>query len=412
MLLLCLYLVLHSSRSICFSLLQVASDFSSYQLSKLMTQSRTTRKLEEVRQVLKSNETAVMGLGEESRVHDVETSKILSSEGAHYILVRGRDINSQSSQDEDDEGGGWKEREDEHSGGWKERENELSEDKNTVTGRKLIQKMVDEEVRGVATESPHPLGKCPSPPQKVLTSPHTDTMLEQDNSGNVEQHSSVWSKQLQSTGTASDQTPTPHTDTPPEQYSTTVMGDRSSPIHGEYSPPTTTVHSPPATADPSTVVDQTHPPSNDQTHPPSSDQTHTPPHTTQEPIRADSPEMTEIPSPPHTQPPTSIEGFSQTTRVQPPHSKLQAVLDASHRRSEMITISPQNGPENSPVQSDSSSSEDEWTEDLLSLPPTVARARLREEARELGRESGRQSRAAAAVSNIMYKEAQVRILND
>ena len=80
--------------------LQIADDFSTYQLYKLLTQSRTSQKLEEVRKVLKSNQTATMGLSGEANIHDVETSRILSSESAHYILVRGTDIDGQSSQDE------------------------------------------------------------------------------------------------------------------------------------------------------------------------------------------------------------------------------------------------------------------------------------------------------------------------
>ena len=53
--------------------------------------------------MLKSNDTAVVGLGEESKVHEVETSRIVSSEASHYILVKRTDIDSQSSQDEEDD---------------------------------------------------------------------------------------------------------------------------------------------------------------------------------------------------------------------------------------------------------------------------------------------------------------------
>ena len=53
--------------------------------------------------MLKSNDTAVVGLGEESKVHEVETSRIVSSEASHYILVKGTDIEGQSSQDEEEE---------------------------------------------------------------------------------------------------------------------------------------------------------------------------------------------------------------------------------------------------------------------------------------------------------------------
>jgi len=79
--------------------LQVADDFSNYQLSKLMKRSRISQKLADVRHVLKSNETAVIGLGEESKVHEVEARRIMSSDSAHYILVKGRELESSSQDD-------------------------------------------------------------------------------------------------------------------------------------------------------------------------------------------------------------------------------------------------------------------------------------------------------------------------
>ena len=78
---------------------QVASDFSNYQLSKLMQRSRTSQKLADVRKVLRSSETAVIGLSEESKVHEVEASRIMSSDSAHYILVKGRELESSSQED-------------------------------------------------------------------------------------------------------------------------------------------------------------------------------------------------------------------------------------------------------------------------------------------------------------------------
>ena len=78
---------------------QVASDFSNYQLSKLMQRSRTSQKLADVRKVLRSSETTVIGLSEESKVHEVEASRIMSSDSAHYILVKGRELESPSQED-------------------------------------------------------------------------------------------------------------------------------------------------------------------------------------------------------------------------------------------------------------------------------------------------------------------------
>lgn len=64
-----------------------------------MKRSQTSAKLEDVRNVLRSHETNVVGLSGESKVHGVEASRIMSSEAAHYILIKGMDLES-SSQDE------------------------------------------------------------------------------------------------------------------------------------------------------------------------------------------------------------------------------------------------------------------------------------------------------------------------
>ena len=64
-----------------------------------MQRSRTSQKLADVRKVLKSSETAVIGLSEESKVHEVEASRIMSSDTAHYILVKGRELESSSQED-------------------------------------------------------------------------------------------------------------------------------------------------------------------------------------------------------------------------------------------------------------------------------------------------------------------------
>ena len=61
--------------------------------------SRTSQKLADVRKVLRSSETAVIGLSEESKVHEVEASRIMSSDSAHYILVKGRELESSSQED-------------------------------------------------------------------------------------------------------------------------------------------------------------------------------------------------------------------------------------------------------------------------------------------------------------------------
>ena len=64
-----------------------------------MQRSRTSQKLADVRKVLRSSETAVIGLSEESKVHEVEASRIMSSDSTHYILVKGRELESSSKED-------------------------------------------------------------------------------------------------------------------------------------------------------------------------------------------------------------------------------------------------------------------------------------------------------------------------
>ena len=81
-----------------------ASDFSDYQLQKLMRRSHLNRKLEDVRKTLNASESAMYGF-EEAEL-DVEAERIVSSESGRYILIQGKDLGSSSqeeSQEEDDE---------------------------------------------------------------------------------------------------------------------------------------------------------------------------------------------------------------------------------------------------------------------------------------------------------------------
>ena len=84
------------------SLPSVAGDFSSYQLSRLMQRSKLNRQLEDVRKSLRAGETAqeIIGGQSGSASCEVEASRIMSSDSAHYILVKGVDLESSSSQDE------------------------------------------------------------------------------------------------------------------------------------------------------------------------------------------------------------------------------------------------------------------------------------------------------------------------
>ena len=87
---------------VCVFLPQVANDFSNYQLSKLMKRSKLSQRLEDIRKTLKSSDTIGIGLGGQSQSCEVEASRIMSSDSAHYILVRGVDLEA-SSQDEIEE---------------------------------------------------------------------------------------------------------------------------------------------------------------------------------------------------------------------------------------------------------------------------------------------------------------------
>ena len=84
------------------SLPSVAGDFSSYQLSRLMQRSKLNRRLEDVRKSLRAGETAqeIIGGQSGSTSCEVEASRIMSSDSTHYILVKGVDLESSSSQDE------------------------------------------------------------------------------------------------------------------------------------------------------------------------------------------------------------------------------------------------------------------------------------------------------------------------
>ena len=87
----------------------MANDFSNYQLSKLMQRSKLNRQLEDVRKILKSSETVGVGLTGQSQSCEIEANRIMSSDSAHYILVRGVDVEGSSQDGEQGEEEGVKE---------------------------------------------------------------------------------------------------------------------------------------------------------------------------------------------------------------------------------------------------------------------------------------------------------------
>lgn len=80
------------------SLPPAATDFSNYQLARLMKRSQLSRQLEDVRRSLK--ETGNDVIGGQPGSFEVEANRIMSCDSAHYILVKGVDIEGSSSQDE------------------------------------------------------------------------------------------------------------------------------------------------------------------------------------------------------------------------------------------------------------------------------------------------------------------------
>ena len=80
----------------------VANDFSNYQLSRLLKRSKLTKQLEGVRKTLRSGDTAASQIigGQTGSNYEVEANRIMSSDSAHYILVKGVDLDESSSQDE------------------------------------------------------------------------------------------------------------------------------------------------------------------------------------------------------------------------------------------------------------------------------------------------------------------------
>ncbi len=81
---------------------QKADDFSDYQLARLKNRNSVTRKLVSVRKALNASQSASYGIPE-GKECDIEAKRIVSSEGRHYILIKGKGIasmNEESSRDD------------------------------------------------------------------------------------------------------------------------------------------------------------------------------------------------------------------------------------------------------------------------------------------------------------------------
>lgn len=70
---------------------QDSTDFSSYQLKKLMRQSKLTARIDEVRKQMTSNTAGdiACSLVDEYHGDEVEARRIVSEDAAHYVLIKG-----------------------------------------------------------------------------------------------------------------------------------------------------------------------------------------------------------------------------------------------------------------------------------------------------------------------------------
>ncbi len=345
-----------------------------------MKQSHTTRKLEEVRKVLKSNETAVMGLNDAAHITEVETSRILSSEDAHYILVKSTAIDGQSM----DIGGGSKEEEEDHNSvankanevesiKVKESINVVAVDRNPLT--EYYTTIKDELVYFIDSDSDSSLDQ---PPLKRIKPMSPDTKIPED-------------------------VPLPLSSNGPDGLMTPDF----------VSNPHETVKSPPqpvVSAQSHTTPQQSAPPSFDvktqaDALTPSLDVRTQAVKTQAVKTQADAltPSLdvrTQADAlPPSLDVRTQADALTPSLDVRTQADALTPSLDV---RTQADALIPSLDTNISPQQSYS-----EWDDGLLSLAPQEAQDQLREEVTELERERGRQSRAAASVSNTMYKEAQV-----
>ncbi len=299
-----------------------------------------------------------MGLSDESRVQEVETSRIISSEDAHYILVKGRGINSQS--------------EDEAEEGWQEREN----DRGKKEEKKEYWSMDNSsEVNGVETDE---------------VKEHVDLLSEKSTAANFD-------RIVDSPKTIED-TNEYISVSQPEAMATALVSCDNDPVVVTISDSNS------SSPEPRHFICIEAPIERDKTTSPVDHKTPDisvsaallqPPPALVTTATVQSPKQVSLAS-------RSLSKTQAIILTHPHHVVLPSQLNTTQESS--ATISPDVGPV-SPQESDNLDSD--WDEDLLLLSPEAAQDRLREEVKELGRERSRQSRAAAAVSNTMYKEAQV-----
>ena len=321
----------------------VASDFSDYQLGRLMRRSRLSRQLEDVRHSLKETGSEIIGgqLGS----FEVEANRIMSSDSAHYILVKGVDVEGSNSQDElndvvvgrDDVAG---------NETWNSAELDMEEGrsdviacKNDVVAEVEAEVVAEKEVKGAEDVSFNSLtaGRVPT----------STTNVEDDIIHTAHKHALPEEKKEEEE--EREKVPCVNVSTCEPQP---ASGRKHAVVGTE---PALT-----PTAKEDAIVS---------------------------PISAKSPVNAELLIPP----PVS----AKSTELQPASTVAESDSEV-HPPEEVVS------------EEGRGESGEVWEGGVLELSPREARSRLEEEVTELGREMERQQRAAAAIGSLVYREAQVR----
>lgn len=372
-----------------------------------MTRSKLNQRLEDVRKVLKSSETVTIGLEGQSPSCEVEASRIMSSDSAHYILVKGMEMEGLDR--EDLEPGPELDVESGLDGSVRPsdlKDGDVIIDRDDVITKSSTEALNSE--RGMGLEQ---LGPESHPAQQAPTEEDSSQVTD----GEVEQLPLVQEVSQSQTAPGPLTQDIPHSQVGPGPLVQEVSQSQTGPLVEKVSQC--------QTGPSSGVLHEAH---------------------TEDTLASDTSMGTEKCILPATNPQQSMsEQQSMTSELTD-----TAVPPAHH--GERIDMSPLATPSanddlgtteplvdtRGPVSSESDSAgygsessheesprpigpepsrrgkeEEEgvgWEEDLLQLSPKAAQLRLREEGSELDQQRERQSRAAAIISSHVYREAQVR----
>ena len=326
----------------------VASDFSDYQMSRLMKRSRLSRQLEDVRHSLKEMGSEIIGgqLGS----FEVEANRIMSSDSAHYILVKGVDVEGSSSQD---------------------KLNDVMVGRDDVAGNETAELEMEEGRSDVIV--------CEN---DVVAEVEAEVVAEKEVKGAED----VSFNSLTAGGVCSSTTSvlddiihTAHEHTLPEEKEEEEEREKGPCVNvstNEHQPTSDRKHAvvgaEPALK-PTAKEDAIAAPISAKS-PVSSEFLIPPPASANSPVSAKSTEL----------PPASTVAESDS-EVHPPEEVVGEMCDEGRGESGEV-----------------------WEGGVLELSPREARSRLEEEVAELGREMERQRRAAAGIGSLVYREAQVR----